>query len=370
MSKPAPAIELSASERQKLENLARRRRTAPGLARRTKIILMAASGIENQVIAERLRASENTVGVWRRHFAAKHLGGLYDEPRPGAPRKIGDDEIAETIRLTLETTSPGATHWSLRSMAGATGYAPSTIHRNRQAVGLQPHRTETFKLYTDPLFVEKVRDIVGLCIVPQEKALVLCVDEKGQIQALDRDRPLLPIRLERHSYDDNRHGTLSLFADINVTPDTMIAECSPHHRDKEFLNFLYEVESNVPENLDVHLVIDNYMTHKTPVIRRWLAKRRRWYVHVTPTSASWIDQVERFFANPTEKQIHRDWFRSTCELEEAICDYIATVNDHPRPFRWVKSADGILASIKRFRYASFKVAANQRQIAKTSESGF
>jgi transposase len=372
MGKPAPAIELSASERQELESLARRRRTAQGLARRAQIILMAASGIENQVIAERLGASENTVGAWRRRFAAKHLDGLYDEPRPGAPRKIGDDEIAETIRLTLETTPPGATHWSLRSMAGATGYAPSTIHRIWQAFGLQPHRSETFKLSTDPLFVEKVRDIVGLYIAPPEKALVLCVDEKSQIQALDRTQPLLPMRpgqIERRSHDYIRHGTLSLFAALNTATGTVIGKCFPRHRGKEFLNFLREIENNVPDDLDVHLVIDNYATHKTPAIRRWLVKRPRWHVHFTPTSASWINQVERFFANLTEKQIRRGVFHSTRELEQAIRGYIATVNDHPKPFRWTKSADHILASIKRFCLANLKVAANQRQITKTSESG-
>lgn len=372
MGKAAPAIELSTSERQELEGLAGRRRTAQGLARRARIILMAASGLENQVIAKRVGASVNTVGAWRRRYAAKRLDGLYDDPRPGAPRSIGDEEIAETIRLTLETTPVGATHWSLRLMARAVGYAPSTIHRIWHAFGLQPHRSETFKLSTDPLFVEKVRDIVGLYLAPPERALVLCVDEKSQIQALDRTQPLLPMRpgqAERRSHDYTRHGTVSLFAALNTATGKVIGKCFPRHRGREFLSFLREIENSVPDDLDVHLVIDNYATHKTPAIRRWLAKRPRWHIHFTPTSASWINQVERFFANLTEKQIRRGVFRSTRELEKAIRDYIATVNDNPKPFRWTKSADDILASVKRFCLANLQIAANQRQITETSESG-
>ena len=357
MGKSAAAIELAASERLELEGLAKRRRTAQGLARRARIILLAASGFENQIIAQRLGASENRVGTWRRRYAAYRLDGLYDEPRPGAPRKIGDEDVAETIRLTLETTPPGATHWSLRSMARAVGYAPSTIHRIWQAFSLQPHRSETFKLSTDPLFVEKVRDIVGLYLSPPQKALVLCVDEKTQIQALDRTQPLLPMRpgqIERRSHDYTRHGTLSLFAALDAATGTIIGKCFPRHRGSEFLKFLREIEDNVPSDLDIHLVMDNYATHKTPANRRWLAKRPRWHVHFTPTSASWINQVERFFADLSEKQIRRGVHRSTRELEQAIQDYIAVVNRDPKPFRWTKSADDILAAIKRFCLANLK----------------
>jgi len=372
MGKSAVSIDLTASERAELESLAGRRRTAQGLARRARIVLAAAGGLENQVIARRIGADVNTVGKWRRRFAEHRIDGLHDEPRPGAPRQIGDREIAETIRLTLETTPRGATHWSLRAMAEAVGHAPSTIHRIWKAFGLQPHRVETFKLSTDPQFVEKVRDIVGLYLAPPEHALVLCVDEKSQIQALDRTQPLLPMRpgqVERRSYDYTRHGTLSLFAALDAATGKVIGKCFARHRGREFLKFLREIENNVPTDLDVHLVMDNYATHKTPAIRRWLARHPRWNVHFTPTSSSWINQVERFFANLTEKQIRRGAHRSTRELERAIRDYITTVNDDPKPFRWTKSADDILASIKRFCLATLKIADNQAKIVKTSESG-
>ncbi len=257
-------------------------------------------------------------------------------------------------------------------MAAAVGHAPSTIHRIWQAFGLQPHRVETFKLSKDPLFVEKIRDIVGLYMAPPERALVLCVDEKSQIQALDRTQPVLPMRpgqAERRSHDYTRHGTLSLFAALDIATGRVIGKCFARHRGSEFLRFLREIETNVPLDLDIHLVMDNYATHKTPAIRRWLARHPRWYVHFTPTSASWINQIERFFAELTEKQIRRGVHRSTRELEQAIRDYIKTVNRNPKPFRWTKSADNILASIKRFCLATLKIADNQARIIKTSESG-
>ena len=280
------------------------------------------------------------------------LDGLLDEPRPGTPRKIGDDAIAETIRLTLETTPPGATHWSLarrwprrwamrRRLSTASG-GPS---------GLQPHRSETFKLSTDPLFVEKVRDIVGLYLAPPDRALVLCVDEKSQIQALDRTQPLLPMRpgqIERRTHDYTRHGTTSLFAALDIATGAVIGRCYPKHRSSEFRKFLDQVEINVPADLDVHLVMDNYATHKTKPVRDWLAKRPHWHVHFTPTGASWINQVERFFALLTEKQIKRGVHRSTQQLESDIRAFIDAHNADPKPFRWTKSADDILAAIQRF----------------------
>jgi transposase len=369
MGKPAVAIDLSAEERDELEGLARRRKTAQGLARRARIVLAAAEGLENKAIVALLDVDANTVGKWRRRFAEHRCAGLYDEPRPGAPRRIGDDEIAETIRKTLEETPPDATHWSLRGMARATGYAPSTIHRIWRAFGLQPHRTESFKLSTDPFFVDKVRDIVGLYLAPPERALVLCVDEKSQIQALDRTQPLLPMRPgqpERRSHDYKRHGTLSLFAALDVATGKVIGRCFKRHRSREFLAFLRTVDAEVPPGLDVHLVMDNYATHKTLAIRNWLAKRPHWHVHLTPTSASWINQIERFFADLTTKQIRRGVHRSVGELEDAIKRYIDTVNDDPKPFKWTKSADDILASIQRFCLATLDI--NQR-IIKTSESG-
>jgi transposase len=372
MGKPAVAIDLSVDERRALEGLAGRRRTAQGLARRARIVLLAAEGLENLEICEELGVDANTAGKWRRRFAERRIDGLFDEPRPGRPRAIGDAEIAETVRLTLETTPRGSTHWSLRSMAAAVGHAPSTIHRIWQAFGLQPHRVASFKLSKDPLFVEKVRDIVGLYLAPPERALVLCLDEKSQIQALDRTAPLLPMRpgqVERRSHDYTRHGTLSLFAALDVATGKVIGKCFARHRGREFLKFLREIETNVPTDLDIHLVMDNYATHRTPAIRRWLAKHPRWHVHFTPTSASWINQVERFFADLTEKQIRRGVHRSTRDLERAIRDYIDTVNDDPKPFRWTKSASDILASIKRFCLATLRIADAQAKIIKTSESG-
>ncbi len=369
---PAVEIELSAAERAELEGLARRRKTAQGLARRARIVLAAADGLQNKVIAALIGSDPNTVGKWRRRFAERGLDGLYDEPRPGAPRRIGDDAIAETIRKTLEETPPGATHWSLRSMARATGYAPSTIHRIWQAFGLQPHRSETFKLSTDPFFVDKVRDIVGLYLAPPERALVLCVDEQSQIQALDRRQPLLPMRpgqAERRSHDYKRHGTTSLFAALDVATGKIIGQCFARHRAKEFLRFLRQIEANVPADLDLHLVMDNYATHKTPAIQRWLTKRPHWHVHFTPTGASWLNQVERFFADLSERQIRRGVHRSTEDLEAAIVSYIETVNQDPSPFIWTKTADDILAAIQGFCLRTLKTAENQKAVNQTSESG-
>jgi transposase len=368
----AVSIALSEGERAELEGLSRRRRTAQGLARRAQIVLAAAAGLENKQIAARVRSDPGTVGKWRRRFAACRLDGLYDEPRPGAPRRIGDDAIAETIRRTLEETPPDATHWSLRSMARATGYAPSTIHRIWQAFGLQPHRSETFKLSTDPFFVDKVRDIVGLYLAPPERALVLCVDEKSQIQALDRTQPLLPLRpgqCERRSHDYVRHGTTTLFAALDVASGKVIGRCYQRHRAREFLSFLRAVDAELPRDLDVHLVMDNYATHKTPAIHAWLARRPHWHVHLTPTSASWLNQVERFFAELTTKQLRRSAHRSLRDLEDAIQRYITTVNEDPKPFRWIRSADAILASIQRFCTRTLDAAHQQSMMGTTSESG-
>ncbi len=365
MGKVAVAIELDEAERTELDRLKRGRKVWAGLSRRASIVLLAADGLQNKEIAARLGCTQMTVSVWRKRFATERLDGLYDEPRPGAPRKIGDEAIADTIRLTLETLPEGATHWSLRSMARRTHYAPSTIHRIWQAFSLKPHRTETFKLSTDPLFVDKVRDIVGLYMSPPERAMVLCVDEKSQIQALDRTQPLLPMRpgqIERRSHDYTRHGTTSLFAALDIATGKIIGKCYPRHRSTEFRKFLDRIEDAVPSDLDIHIVMDNYATHKTQVIRDWFAKRPRWHVHYTPTSASWINQVERFFAILTEKQIQRGIHRSTTELETAIHTFIEARNSDPKPFKWTKSADDIIASIRRFCLAT-------NQIMKTSESG-
>ncbi len=347
----AVKIVLSEAERVELETRVRRRKSSHGAARRARIVLLAADRLNNTVIAEKLDISRLTVGTWRRRFADKRLDGLDDEPRRGAPRKIGDDKIAEVVTRTLETTPENATHRSRRSMARATGVSTTTVHRIWRAFGLRPHRVESFKLSSDPMFVDKVRDIVGLYLDPPRRALVLCVDEKSQIQALDRTQPMLPLRpgqVERRTHDYKRHGTTTLFAALDVKTGTVIGKCMKRHRASEFRKFLDAIESNVPTDLDIHVIMDNASSHKTKLIRDWFAKRPRWHRHFTPTSSSWINQVERFFALLTEQRIKRGAHRSTAELEAAIEDYINARNAAPKPFRWTKSADDILASIQRF----------------------
>jgi transposase len=351
MGRELAALELSEAERSELRSLANRRNTAQALALRARIVLACAEGGQNKVIAARLGLDRQTVGKWRRRFLDHRLDGLRDEPRSGTPRTIEDARIEAVIVRTLETVPPDATHWSSRSMARASGLSISTVQRIWRAFGLQPHRLETFKLSTDPDFVAKVRDVVGLYVSPPEHALVLCVDEKSQIQALDRSQPVLPMRPgqpERRSHDYKRHGTTSLFAALDVATGRVIGQCFPRHRAAEFRRFLDEIEANVPKNLDVHLVMDNYATHKTPLIRAWFAKRPRWHVHLTPTSSSWLNQVERFFALITDKKIRRGVYRSVADLKADIAAFIDQHNAQPKPFRWTKSADQILASIERF----------------------
>jgi transposase len=347
----AVRIDLSDDELAELEARARRRKTSRGDAMRASIVLLAASGMTNLAIAKRLRTTRVTVATWRMRFATRRMDGLSDEPRPGAPRKIGDDKVTEVVTATLETMPATATHWSTRLMAQASGLSVSSVHRIWQAFSLQPHRSETFKLSTDPLFVDKVRDIVGLYLDPPDRALVLCIDEKSQIQALDRTQPLLPMRpgqVERRTHDYKRHGTTSLFAALDVKAGTIIGKCMSRHRAQEFRRFLDTVEQKVPVDLDIHIIMDNASSHKTKLIRDWFAKRPRWHRHFTPTSASWINQVERFFALLTEQQIKRGAHRSTKALEATIEAYIDARNADPKPFRWTKSADDIIASIARF----------------------
>ena len=292
-----------------------------------------------------------TVGKWRRRFLAERVDGLRDEPRPGAPRTVEDARIEAVITRTLESQPDDATHWSSRSMARDSGLSVSTVQRIWRAFGLKPHRQETFKLSTDPDFVAKVRDVVGLYLSPPEHAVVLCVDEKSQIQALDRSQTVFPMRpgqAERRSHDYVRHGTTSLFAALDVATGQVIGKCYPRHRAEEFRRFLDEIEAAVPGDQEVHLIWDNYATHKTATIRNWVAKRPRWHVHLTPTSSSWLNQVERFFALLTERQIRRGVHRSVDELEAAINAFLDQHNADPKPFKWVKSADDILAAIERF----------------------
>lgn len=365
-------LELSEVERAELQGWARRRKTAQALALRARIVLRAADGLSNTAIADEFGVAKHTVGKWRERFAELRADGLLDEPRPGAPRRIGDGEVAALVDRTLSTVPDGATHWSLRTMAEASGLSATTVGRVWRAFGLQPHRAETFKLSTDPLFAEKVCDIVGLYLSPPDCALVLCVDEKSQIQALDRSQPVLPMRpgqAERRTHDYARHGTTSLFAALDAATGRVIGRCYPRQRAAEFRRFLDDVEANVPPDLDVHLVLDNSSTHKTKLIRDWLAKRPRWHVHFTPTSASWINQVERWFALLTERALRRGVHGSVADLERDIRAFIDATNAAPKPFRWVKSADDILASVKRFCLRTMGAATVQEALASTSGSG-
>jgi len=345
------ALVLSDDERAELTSLAARRSTAQALALRARIVLRCAMGAENQQVAADLRIDKTTIGKWRRRFVEFRMNGLRDEPRSGAPRTIDDVRIEAVIVRTLESVPPDATHWSSRGMARASGLSISTVQRIWRAFGLQPHRLETFKLSTDPDFVAKVRDVVGLYVSPPTHAIVLCVDEKSQIQALDRSQPMLPMRPgqpARRSHDYKRHGTTSLFAALDIATGRVIGKCYPRHRAIEFRKFLDEIEAAVPADLEVHLVIDNYATHKTPIIRNWFNRRPRWHVHLTPTSSSWLNQVERFFALLTERQLRRGIHRSVPALKAAITSFVEQHNAEPKPFRWTKSADDILASIERF----------------------
>lgn len=349
--RPKAVLTVTAEQRAELERLARRRSTAQALALRARIVLRCAEGGHNGEVAEDLGVTRQTVGRWRTRFIESGVDGLLDEPRPGAPRTITDAAVEKAVTLTLETKPKDATHWSTRSLAKRTGLSRSSVGRIWRAFGLRPHRSESFKLSTDPLLIEKVRDIVGLYLDPPDRAAVLCVDEKPQIQALDRSQPILPLRpgqIERRTHDYVRHGTTSLFAALNVKSGKIIAEHHRRHRGIEFRKFLETIDRNVPQELEVHLVLDNYGTHKTPMIQRWLLRRPRFHLHFTPKGASWINQVERFFADLTNQQIKRGAHRSTVELERAIREYIDVRNRNPKPFVWTKSADDILASIERF----------------------
>lgn len=348
---PKAQIVLNDVEQEQLLAWARRRKTAQALAMRAQVVLACAQGTPNKAVAARLRVTPQTVCKWRNRFAEQRLDGLLDAPRSGAPRTIGDAKVDAVIARTLETVPPNATHWSTRNMAREMGLSQTAVTRIWHAFGLQPHRQETFKLSSDPLFVDKVRDIVGLYLAPPTKALVLCVDEKSQIQALDRTQPILPLAPgipERRTHDYMRHGTTTLFAALDIATGEVMGELHRRHRSTEFLQFLRTIDSNVPAKLDVHLVMDNYGTHKTPSVKNWFARHPRFHVHFTPTSASWINQVERWFATLTEKQIRRGTHRSTRQLEQAIRAYLDNYNADPKPFAWAKSADDILASIERF----------------------
>jgi transposase len=350
---PKPvALSLSPAELETLQALVRRRSTHQDIATRARIVLACADPrATNTAIAQQLGVSRQSVVTWRQRFLAHRLEGLSDAPRSGAPRRVGDDEIEHLIALTLETQPADATHWSTRSMAKHVGLSQTMVSRVWRAFGLQPHRQEIFKLSRDPAFVDKVRDVVGLYLNPPERALVLCVDEKPQIQAVEGTTPVLPMRpgqAERRSHDYRRHGTTDLFAALNVKTGSVIGACTERHRSQEFRAFLDQVEASVPADLDVHLVLDNASSHKTRLVHDWLVKRPRWHLHFTPTSASWLNLVECWFSILTRRCLQRGAFVSTDNLKAAIQAYIEQTNRDPKPFVWTKSADEILASVKRF----------------------
>lgn len=349
--RPIPELKLTAEERDTLQRWARRPKTAQALALRARIVLACADGKSNTVVSARMRLCKPTVGKWRSRFLAQRLDGLLDEPRPGAPRQIGDAQVERVLAVTLEAMPSNATHWSTRLLARRCGMSQSAVSRIWRAFALQPHRSETFKLSRDPLFIEKVRDIVGLYLNPPERALVLGVDEKAQIQALDRTQPLLPMRpgqIERRTHDYQRHGTTSLFAALEIASGRVIGECHRRHRAVEFRQFLDTVDAATPAELELHLILDNYGTHKTPSIRRWLLRHPRFHLHFTPTGSSWINLVERWFATLTQRQLRRGVHRSTQELETALRRYVQHYNQEPKPFVWTKTADQILAAVARF----------------------
>jgi transposase len=341
-------IVLSGEEREVLERWARRPKSAQALALRCRIVLAAADGEESGQIAARLGCNKSTVGRWRGRFARSGLDGLHDEPRPGKPRQIGDVEVERVIVKTLEQQPPDATHWSTRSMARATGMSQAAVSRIWRAFGLKPHQTEAFKLSPDPQFIDKVRDVVGLYVNPPDAAVVLCVDEKSQIQALDRTAPILPLMpgvAERRSHDYVRNGTTNLYAALDVASGKVIADMSARHRAEEFRRFLNLIERSVPAELDVHVVLDNSSTHKTPAIQRWLQRHPRFTLHFTPTYSSWLNLVERWFAELTTKWIKRSAHRSVRDLVASINTWITNWNDHPKPYVWHKTADEILDSL-------------------------
>jgi transposase len=349
--RPKQSLTVELADKEKLTLLARRPKTAQRVAIRSKIVLGAAEGLSNQEIARRLGITGATVGKWRERYRLHGMEGLGDDSRPGTPRSITDEKVEEAVTRTLEGIPAGATQWSTRSLAKDVGLSQSAVVRIWRSFGLQPHRSETFKLSTDPWLVEKVRDIVGLYLNPPDHAIVLCVDEKSQVQALERTQPILPLRAglpEQRTSDYERHGTTSLFAALDIATGKVIGECHRRHRHQEFLKFMRTVDAAVPADVgEIHLVLDNYGTHKTPGVVRWFARHPRYQLHFTPTSGSWVNQVERWFAEITEKRIRRGSFTSVPSLEKAIQDYLIHNNEHPRPFVWTADAELILGKIQR-----------------------
>lgn len=351
IGRPKALLELSTAEMAQLQSFVRSRSLPTALCQRAQIVLASADGESNTAIAARLQLSKATVGKWRTNFLERRIAGLYDDMRPGRPRSIDDERVAQLVQTTLHTKpKDGATHWSVRSAAAETSLSKSTVQRYFHLFGLQPHRSESFKLSTDPFFIEKLRDVVGLYLSPPDNAIVLSVDEKSQCQALERTQPLLPLGfgyVEGVTHDYKRHGTTTLFAALNVLSGEVIARCKPKHRHQEFLSFLRDIESAVPKDLDIHCIVDNYATHSHPKVKAWLAVRPRWHMHFIPTYSSWLNQVERFFGLITDKAIRRGSFKSVRQLIKRIDHFVQSYNAGCRPFQWTATAESILAKIER-----------------------
>lgn len=356
--RPKALLIVTNTERSELERLARRARTNRHLALRAKIVLGCAGGVANQTVAQQLRTSVVTVGKWRRRFIEGRVAALYDEPRPGAPRKISDDDVERIVVQTLEEKPKGRTHWSTRKMAEAAGISHTTVGRIWRTFGLQPHIVRSFKVSDDPLFIEKVRDVVGLYLNPPEHAVVFSFDEKPQIQALERAQPVLPMDLgmpERQTHNYIRRGTLDLFAALNVSSGEVLAKTTRQHRATDFVAFLRDIDRHVAPELDVHVILDNLSAHKAPAVRRWNARHPRFHFHFVPTYSSWLNLVERFFGLLTDHALKRGSHHSVFDLRGAILEYIEAHNEEGRPFKWTKTADEILESVRRFGLRTVQV---------------
>jgi transposase len=350
VGRPNSKVVATEAEREQLVSITHSRSLPHALVRRARIVLMSAEALSNQVIAERCGVSVPTISHWRRRWREDGIAGLPGELRPGRPRSYDDERVAGLINTVLHSRPEGSSHWSVRTVAAQTGVSKSTVGRYFTLFGLAPHRSKSFKLSTDPFFVEKVRDVVGLYLNPPEKALVLCVDEKSQIQALERTQPVLPMGLgyvDGVTHDYYRHGTTTLFAALNILDGSVITQCKPRHRHQEFLSFLNHLDQAIPADLKVHLIADNYGTHKHAKVKAWLVRHPRYQIHYTPTYASWLNQVERWFGLITQRAIRRSSFRNVRELIKKIDESIIHYNAHKRPFVWTATADSIIAKVER-----------------------
>ena len=350
IGRPAKELTVTMADRAHLESIARSQSLPAGLSRRAQMILRMADGESNSAVARRFRVSRPTVSLWRTRYAERGIAGLHNELKPGRTRNTSEEAIAQLVNTALRSKPKGKTHWSRRGLAAKTGLSKTTVHRYMTLFGLQPHRAKSFKLSNDPFFIEKVRDIVGLYLNPPDHALVLCVDEKSQVQALERTQPVLPMGLgyiEGITHDYVRHGTTTLFAALDIANGSVLTQCKPQHRHQEFLSFLRHIETSVPANLDIHLICDNYGTHKHAKVKAWLARRPRFHLHFTPTYSSWLNQVERWFALITQQAIRRGSFDSVTDLKRKIEAFVKQYNKHPRPFAWTATAESILGKIER-----------------------